>query len=131
MTTYERSRVAGPDPPLTHRLPSPRTPSGGDLRSDTRWKTDDAIVVEVGGEIDECTAPLLEAALAGHLRARPGVLRVDLGEVGFLGAAGLRVLVRARQDAEAVGVHLVADPGRSRAAIRALQLLDGFEGAPL
>jgi anti-anti-sigma factor len=127
MTIYERPRVTGPAPPLTHRLPSPRVPSGGDLRSETRWKTADAIVVEVGGEIDGCTAPLLEAALAGHVRARPGVLRVDLGQVEFLGAAGLRVLLSAQRDAEAAGVHLVVDPGRSRAAVRALQLLDRLE----
>jgi anti-anti-sigma factor len=85
--------------------------------------------VEVGGEIDLCTAPLLEAALAEHVRACPGVLRVDLGQVGFLGAAGLRALARAHRDAEAAGVHLVVDPGRSRAAVRALELLDALDGS--
>ncbi|RSM44643.1 anti-sigma factor antagonist [Amycolatopsis balhimycina DSM 5908] len=127
MTTHERVRVATVDPPSARRLPAPRASSDGDLRSQTRWKSADAIVVEVGGEIDACTAPLLEAALAEHVRACPGVLRVDLGQVGFLGAAGLRTLVRAHRDAEAAGVHLVIDPGRSRAAVRALELLDALD----
>ncbi|MGK3207118.1 STAS domain-containing protein [Amycolatopsis sp. MEPSY49] len=127
MTTHERPRVAGADPPLTHRLPSPRAPADGDLRSRLRWKSPDAIVVQVGGEIDLCTAGTLEATLAEHVRACPGVLRVDLGEVRFFGAAGLRVLVRAHRHAEAAGVHLVVDPGRSRAAVRALELLDELE----
>jgi anti-anti-sigma factor len=130
MTTYERARRVGVAPPRPRRLPSPRAPSGGDLRSQTRWKTADAIVVEVGGDIDACTAPLLGAALAEHVRACPGVLRVDLGEVGFLGAAGLRALVLAQRSAEAAGVHLVVDPGGSHAAVRALQLLDQFDGSP-
>lgn len=131
MTTHERVRVAAAGSPPTHRLPAPRPPSDGDLRSRTRWKSADAIVVEVGGEVDACTAPLLEAALAEHVRACPGVLRVDLGQVGFLGAAGLRALVRACRDAEAAGVHLVVDPGRSRAAVRALELLDALDGVSL
>src|SRR5690349_18807117 len=125
MTAHEGLRVVAVDPPRTHRLPAPRAPSD-DLLSRTRWKSADAIVVEVGGEIDVCTAPLLEAGLAEHVRACPGVLRVDLGQVGFLGAAGLRALVRACRDAEAAGVHLVVDPGRSRAAVRALELLDAL-----
>ncbi|SEF21024.1 anti-anti-sigma factor [Amycolatopsis pretoriensis] len=125
MTTHERPSLVGADPPPTHRLPSPRAPA--DLRSSLRWKSSDAIVVQVGGEIDLCTAGALEATLTEHVRARPGVLRVDLSEVRFFGAAGLRVLVRAHRHAEAAGVHLVVDPGRSRAAVRALQLLDELE----
>ncbi|MEU8633979.1 STAS domain-containing protein [Amycolatopsis sp. NPDC048633] len=131
MTIFERARPAGVDPPRTRRVPPPRAPAEGDLRSQTRSKTADVIVVEVGGEIDACTAPRLEAALAEHVRAGPGVLRVDLGEVGFLGAAGLQVLARAQRDAEAAGVHLVVDPGRSHAAVRALQLLDRVEAPRL
>jgi len=128
MTTYQRPRA---DPQRTHRLPSPRAPADGDLHSRIRWKTADAIVVEVAGDIDLCTAPDLAAALDEHVRAAPGVLRVDLGEVRFLGAAGIRVLLRAHEQAEATGVHLVVDPGRSCAAGRALELLDRLEGRRL
>jgi anti-sigma B factor antagonist len=126
MTTDSRlgeARTASP----AQSLPSPRAPV--DLHSEVRWKSADAIVVEVTGEIDACSAPQLEATLAGHVSARPAVLRVDLGEVGFLGAAGLRVLLQARRDAEAADVHLVVDPGRSHAAVRALQLLEQLPGA--
>jgi anti-anti-sigma factor len=127
MTTHERPGQAGVDPPRTERLPVPRAPADGELHSELRWKSPDAIVVQVGGEIDLCTAPRLEATLAEHVRARPGVLRVDLENVCFFGAAGLQVLVRAHRHAEAAGVHLVVDPGRSRAAVRALQLLDQLD----
>ncbi|MGW3966190.1 STAS domain-containing protein [Amycolatopsis sp. NPDC005003] len=126
MTTHERLRVVGASP--THRLPSPRAPSDHDPGSHLRWKTPDAVVVEVTGEVDLCTVARLAALLDEHVRARPGVLRVDLGQVRFLGAAGIRVLLRAHRHAEAVGVHLVIDPGGSRAAVRALELLDRLQG---
>ncbi len=120
MTTHERLRV--------HRLPSPRAPSDGDLESLIRWKSSDAVVLEVTGEVDLCTVARLAAVLDEHLRARPGVLRIDLGQVRFLGAAGIRVLLRAQRHAEAAGVHLVVDPGGSVAAARALELLDRLRG---
>ncbi|MEV7097392.1 STAS domain-containing protein [Amycolatopsis sp. NPDC051045] len=131
MTTHDQLRAAGVDPPPTHRLPAPRTPSDGGLESRIRWKSPDAVVVEVTGEVDLCTAARLAALLDEHVRARPGVLRVDLGKVWFLGAAGIRVLLRAQGRAEAAGVHLVVDPGGSRAAIRALELLDRLRGPGL
>jgi anti-anti-sigma factor len=105
-------------------LPVPRAPAEDSLYSQVRWKNTDAIVVEVAGDIDLRTASRLEDALGEQLRARPGVLRLDLGRVGFVGAAGLRVLRRAHQVADATGVHLIVDPGGSRAAVRALDLLD-------
>ncbi|WP_086838534.1 STAS domain-containing protein [Amycolatopsis kentuckyensis] len=128
MTTHERLRVAGVDALPSDRLPAPRAPSDGELGSRIRWKTPEAVVVEVTGEVDLCTAAGLAAMLDEHVRARPGVLRIDLGQVRFLGAAGIRVLLRAHRHAEAAGVHLVIDPGGSRAAVRALELLDRLQG---
>ncbi|MFB9690861.1 STAS domain-containing protein [Amycolatopsis plumensis] len=127
MTTHERLRVIGADAPPTQGLPAPRAPSDGDPGSRIRWKSPDAVVVEITGEVDLCTAAGLAAVLDEHIRARPGVLRVDLGTVGFLGGAGIRVLLRAHRHAEAAGVHLVVDPGESRPAIRALELLDRLQ----
>ncbi len=128
MTTHERLRVTGVATPPVYRLPAPRAPSESDLGSRIRWKSPDAVVVEVMGEVDLCSVAGLAAVLDEHLRARPGVLRIDLGQVGFLGAAGIRVLLRAHRHAEAAGVHLVVDPGGSRAAVRALELLDRLQG---
>lgn len=118
MTTYSRPGELG----TAHRLPSPRAPA--DLRSELRWKSPDAIVVQVSGEIDTCTAGRLESTVGEHLRARPAALRVDMGEVSFLGTAGIRALQRARVLAEDAGVHLVVDAGGSRAVRRALDVLD-------
>jgi anti-anti-sigma factor len=98
------------------------------LESLIRWKSPDAVVVEVSGEVDLCTVARLAAVLDENLRGHPGVLRIDLGQVRFLGAAGIRVLLRAQRHAEAAGVHLVVDPGGSRAAVRALELLDRLQG---
>jgi anti-anti-sigma factor len=109
--------------PPSHDLPSPRAPSESDLGSRTRWKSADAVVVEVTGDIDLCTVARLATVLDEHVRARPGVLRVDLGQVRFLGAAGIRVLLQAERHAEAAGVHFVVDAGGSRPAVRALELL--------
>jgi anti-anti-sigma factor len=129
MTTYEPPADIGVAPARIHRLPGPRAPAGESLRSELRWCGDDAVVVEVAGEIDSCTATRLDAVLSEQLQFRPAVLRVDLGAVGFLGTAGLRVLGQARRKAEAAGVHLIVDPGGSRAAGRALELLAQVDDA--
>lgn len=128
MTTHERLRVVGADHRPARRLPAPRAPSDDDRGSRIRWSTPDAVVVEVTGDVDLCTVARLAGLLDEHVRARPGVLRIDLGQVRFLGAAGIRVLLRAHRHAEAAGVHLVIDPGGSRAAVRALELLDRLPG---
>ncbi|WP_372664636.1 STAS domain-containing protein [Amycolatopsis kentuckyensis] len=128
MTTDSRrgeARTASP----AHQLPSPRAPA--DLHSEVRWKSADAIVVEVAGDIDACTAPDLEETLVAHVLARPAALRVDLGEVSFLGTAGIRALQRAHLLADDAGVHLVVDAGRSRAVGRALDLLGRLGADPL
>jgi anti-anti-sigma factor len=128
MTAHDPLQTAGVESPPSHDLPSPRAPSESDLGSRTRWKSADAVVVEVTGDIDLCTVARFAAILDDHVRARPGVLRVDLGQVRFLGAAGIRVLRQAERHAGAVGVHFVVDPGGSRPASRALELLGHLPG---
>ena len=54
---------------------------------------DDGVTIQVEGEIDLATAPLLDATLAGVEGAR---VEVDLSEMTFCDAAGLRVLELAR-----------------------------------
>jgi anti-sigma B factor antagonist len=71
--------------------------------------------VEVDGDVDAYTAPLLEACLAAQL-ARPGLrtLVVDLGRARFLGSAGAAVLSRARARCRAQGARLeIRRPERS------------------
>ncbi|SFW84153.1 STAS domain-containing protein [Amycolatopsis australiensis] len=131
MTTYRRPAEVRVAPCPVHRLPAPRAPADEPLRSQVRWKSPDAIVVEVAGDVDLATAAELEAALCEHVRARPRALRVDLGDVTFLGTAGLQALRRAHLLAERSGVHLVFDAGESRAVTRALEVLDRLGENPL
>jgi anti-anti-sigma factor len=132
MTTHQQPASGCQGIAARGHLPGLCAPADRALRSHVRWKSADAIVIEVAGEIDLCTALRLESTLRDQLRSRPAVLRVDLGEVGFLGVAGIRALVRAQLLAQEAGVHLVVDPGGSRGAMRALDLLDhlGAETLP-
>lgn len=71
--------------------------------------SDDTIVVEVAGEIDLATAPLLEDTLT----ATPANMNVvvDLTYVTFLDARGIAALVAARDTLRARGSTLmVANP---------------------
>ena len=81
------------------------------------------VVVEVVGEVDACTAPVLDICLQSKA-ARPGVreLVVYLGQVRFLGVAGIRVLARADRRCRARGTRLVIRTGGRRAVLRALEL---------
>ena len=58
-----------------------------------RIDRDDAVVVEVEGEVDGLTAPRLRAAVTEALDREDGKpLVIDLAAVRFLGSAGLRML---------------------------------------
>ena len=60
------------------------------------------VVVGIQGDLDLDTAPLAHATLIQALDDAPRVC-LDLSEVRFFGAAGLRVIVGARQHAESLG----------------------------
>jgi anti-anti-sigma factor len=81
------------------------------------------VVVEVTGEVDAYTTPVLELCLHSQAR-RPGVreLVVDLGQVTFLAAAGVGVLVQAHHLCRARDARLVVRTGGRRCALRPLQL---------
>lgn len=64
------------------------------------------IRVRVSGEIDSSTVDLLVRAIEPHLDISDAVIVVDLTEVTFLGAAGLRALERAEHHANRVGSEL-------------------------
>jgi anti-anti-sigma factor len=80
------------------------------------------VVVEVVGEVDAFTAPLLEACLSSQ-SARGGLteLVVDLERVTFLGAAGISTLAQAHRRCRMRAARLVVRCSHRR-VIRHLQL---------
>ena len=71
-------------------------------------------VVRVVGEVDVLTGDLLDERINDTLHAVPRRVVLDLREVGFFGATGLRVLVAARDTAWRLGVCLrLACTGRA------------------
>jgi len=97
--------------------PSP-APEPGQLLSVTALPGDRPghVLVEVTGEVDSSTAPLLQLCLDSQTD-RDGLreLTVDLNQVSFLGAAGVAALARARQRCRERSVRLVLhSAGRRR-----------------
>jgi anti-sigma B factor antagonist len=87
------------------------------------WARPGHAVVEVTGEIDTYTAPLLDACLTTQTRRR-GVrqLTVDMERVTFLGAAGVSALARAQRRCGIRGVRLVLVCNGRRRVLRPTQL---------
>ncbi|TCO45927.1 STAS domain-containing protein [Actinocrispum wychmicini] len=79
------------------------------------------VVVAVCGEVDLCTSPLLRDVLLAQLRPTCARLVIDLADVGFLGVAGLTVLVTVRQAALAAGIRLCV-VALSRSVLRPLTI---------
>jgi anti-anti-sigma factor len=80
------------------------------------------VVVEVVGEVDAFTAPLLEACLQQQTDRRGLTeLVVDLEDVSFLGAAGIASLASAHRRCRSRAARLVLRCGRRR-VLRPLQL---------
>ncbi|MGW7444161.1 STAS domain-containing protein [Kitasatospora sp. NPDC054795] len=77
-------------------------------------------IVRANGEIDLDTAPSLRRALATALETHREVV-LDLSEVTFMDCAGLGALVRARNQADRSGRHLILR-GTSRCVVRLLKL---------
>ena len=71
----------------------------------TSWVSGSSVVISVAGAIDIATTGQLDDALGAGLCRRPKGLIVDLTGVGFLGAAGLTTMLRARQHAMARGTR--------------------------
>jgi anti-sigma B factor antagonist len=81
------------------------------------------VVVEVAGEVGTYTAPLLQLCLDSQA-SQPGVreLVVHLGQVTFLGAAGVTVLEQAHRRCRMRGARLVIRTGGRRRVLLPLQL---------
>ncbi|MEU4769416.1 STAS domain-containing protein [Actinosynnema sp. NPDC023794] len=103
-------------PPLREAV----VPSPGELLAvAVRSLSAHAVLCAVSGEVDLSTASHLRNHLLEQISSHGPDVVVDLSEVGFLGAAGLTVLVEARAAAAAsgVGLHVVA---RTRPVLRPL-----------
>jgi anti-anti-sigma factor len=66
----------------------------------------DAVRLEVRGQLDMSTAPMLDRDLRFAEAFTPAALRVDVSQVTFIGVAGLRVLVAAANRAWRSGAEL-------------------------
>jgi anti-sigma B factor antagonist len=75
----------------------------------------------VAGEIDLCTAPLLEEALVRELAAARDLL-LDLSEVSFLDSSGLHAIVSVARTARANGGMLVVDSALPAQARRVIEI---------
>jgi anti-sigma B factor antagonist len=64
---------------------------------------DQAVVIEVRGELDLASSPGLEQELERGAAAKAEVVIVDLRELEFMDSTGLSVLVRAHQRANENG----------------------------
>ncbi|HEY1570311.1 MAG TPA: STAS domain-containing protein [Pseudonocardiaceae bacterium] len=90
-----------------HRLAGGQPRPG--LASVTAYRSGEAEVLALGGDIDMATSPQVAAGVHHCLADRPAVLVVDLTAVTFLGSAGLAALVQAHDAAgEQVSVRVVA-----------------------
>lgn len=81
------------------------------------------VVVHVVGEVDSYTAPALDLCLQSQTR-QPQLreLVVHLGQVTFLGAAGIKVLAQAHRRCRRRGARLVIRTGGRPSVLRPLQL---------
>ncbi|SDC24595.1 STAS domain-containing protein [Actinokineospora iranica] len=87
-------------------------------------RSGDHLVVRAAGEIDMGTAPDLAAALSDAVTAAPAPATIvaDFTAVGFLGSAGLSVLVTAHHRGQRAGVRLAVVCPRDGLARRAFEI---------
>lgn len=79
-------------------------------------------VIRVHGELDMCTAPLLEACLREQLGTHPNHLIVDLQPVCFLDCSGMNCLLSGRENARTTATQLHLAGLATRAVARPLQV---------
>jgi anti-anti-sigma factor len=89
-------------------------------------------VVQVCGEVDASTAPMLRAELVDQLNQPPTMLVLDLTRVTFLAASGVLVLLETHERAALTGTPLclVHTTRAVRRVLDVLQLDHLFESYP-
>jgi stage II sporulation protein AA (anti-sigma F factor antagonist) len=110
-------------------LEGPHAPDPGLRIEETR--DDEQVRLALRGDLDLAGVGSAEAAIRDAM-ARPGTVVVDLSRLDFIGSEGIRVVLRARERADDVGVALrvVAGDGAARRIIDILGLAErlGVEG---
>lgn len=87
--------------------------------------TDGFLVLEIHGELDLVTAPVLEKAVEEALAASPSLLALDLTPTTFLDSSGARQLARAARSAARAGVPArVVCPKDNRTVRLVIDLLE-------
>lgn len=114
--------ASGHTPSQRESMPSPY------LRLQLQRPTSQVVVVQVAGDLDTATTPYLTELLAPRLASTAEAVVLDLSRVGFLGTAGLSLLMEARQRADVRGValRLVTGPVCVERALRATGLTGQF-----
>jgi len=74
--------------------------------SDVRW-TDNAVVVDVAGDIDLHRSPQLQRGLLDVLNKKPERILVNLAGVGYMDSSGVASLVKLLSRTKKLGVTLV------------------------
>ena len=94
-------------------------------------RDDGSLLVRASGEIDHANAGMLEEELGRALGCDASVIVLDLGDVDFIGVAGVRVLLsgaaRAREDGDRLSIWL----GSGAAVRRAIELCGVKDALPL
>jgi anti-sigma B factor antagonist len=68
----------------------------------------DALVVRVGGELDEASRPSVEPVVTAAVGSRDTVV-VDLGELSFCDSSGIALLIAVARRAEVSNCRLVVE----------------------
>lgn len=80
----------------------------------------ETVVLNLYGVVDSVTAPRLAEMVRSRLRSEHTWLVLDLSELGFLGVAGISVLIEADLRAQCTGTKLDIVSGGNRQVERAL-----------
>jgi anti-anti-sigma factor len=80
--------------------------AGEHLRIELR-STPDRVVLELCGELDLASVPLLESELEKAARAEAKTIVLDLDELDFVDSSGLRAMLSARERASDSGGQLL------------------------
>ena len=88
-------------------------------------------IVSASGDVDLLTAPQLEDAVAAALERRPGNLIIDFSNVGFLGSAGMEVLINTHKSLPpGVRLAVVADGPATSRPLQIIGLADTLDVVP-